>query len=384
MYKKYYKNFLETHKGKLHLAAHSHHFWPDITRDAVIKSWDDSAKYSDKKWEYIFTNIVPKAQSHIANILNLSHPEQIAFAPNTHELLSRLLSCFSNNDSFEILTTTSEFHSFSRQLKRLLELPNISAIIIDNESPTFEEDFLSHVKNADFIFISHVFYNSGKVLSFSFLNKIIEHKKDKSILCLDGYHGFCAIETDLSKYENDIFYLAGGYKYAQAGEGACFMVCPKDTDLRPLNTGWFASFSSLDIPQEKIDYANNGMRFWGATQDLTPLYRFNYVWDQFFNDEVSIKKIDHYIKKLQIYFIENFEKTQLLINTNLDIQGHFLTLELSSHKLCEKLHGELEKNNILTDFRANRLRFGFGLYLETEDLKQKMKTINQIVFQVVG
>ena len=38
-------------------------------------------------------------------------------------------------------------------------------------------------------------------------------------------------------------YLAGGYKYAMAGEGACFMHCPPGFGARPRNTGWYASFA---------------------------------------------------------------------------------------------------------------------------------------------
>ena len=29
---------------RLHFAAHSHHFWPDVARDAQIKAWDDAHK----------------------------------------------------------------------------------------------------------------------------------------------------------------------------------------------------------------------------------------------------------------------------------------------------------------------------------------------------
>lgn len=380
MYKKYYLEFLKGHQGYLHLASHSHHFWPDITKKAVLESWQDSAILSDRKWEKIFSKVLPKTQGLIAKILNLSHSEQIAFAPNTHELLSRLLSSFLGQNSFKLLTTESEFHSFSRQISRLQELNNFEVIKLDNEIESFQTDFLNNITDdLDMIFISHVFFNSGQVLDFNFIKKIIAKKNKHTVFCLDGYHGFCAIPTDLSEIENDIYYLAGGYKYAQAGEGSCFMTIPKNCTLRPANTGWFASFETLDKENKEVAYSSNGLRFWGATMDLTALYRFNYVWDQFFEDGLEIKKIHNYIQSLQTYFINELEEEIKFLNTDLESQGHFLTLEFSEQAKAQDLHQILEENGILTDFRGNRLRFGFGLYLDQDDVEIATTTIKAIL-----
>jgi selenocysteine lyase/cysteine desulfurase len=379
MYKYLYKEFLTFNEKAIHLSAHSHHFWPDVTKEAVLKSWEDSARYTDQKWGHIFSTVVPKAQSHISKILNYQFPDQIAFAPNTHELLSRLLSVFLEKESLTILTTTSEFHSMSRQLKRLLELKNIEAIIIDNESDDFEKDFLKAIPKVNFIFISHVFFNSGKVLSFDFIERIVKEKDEETLFCLDGYHGFCAIPTDLSSIQDDVFYISGGYKYAQAGEGACFMTIPPKYKLRPVFTGWFASFETLENQPTKVQYSNNGMSFWGATQDLTPWYRFNSVWDLFNEKKIDIHGIDQYIKSLMSYFIDHFDHKQLLMNKDLNSYGHFLTLELKSAQAAKDLHQKLEANNIHTDFRENRLRFGFGMYLDQEDLVKAMPLINQSI-----
>jgi selenocysteine lyase/cysteine desulfurase len=377
MYKHFYKEFLKHNEKSVHLSAHSHHFWPDVTKDAVVKSWEDSAKYTDKKWGHIFSTIVPQAQQHIAKILNYSEPAQIAFAPNTHELLSRLLSVFLEKESLTILTTTSEFHSMSRQLKRILELDNVKAIILDNESEGFENKFLDAVTKVNFIYISHVFYNSGKVLQMNFIQKIIKKKSKETFFCLDGYHGFCAIPTDLSTIEQDVFYLSGGYKYAQAGEGACFMTIPKKYKLRPVNTGWFASMETLEKQPQTVHYSDNAMSFWGATQDLTPWYRFVFVWDLFEKEGLDVTIIDDYIKSLMSYFIENFTHKDLLMNEDLESLGHFLTLDLENSNEARSLHEKLEKHNIQTDFRDNRLRFGFGMYLAKDDLHKVMKTINE-------
>lgn len=146
MYKKYYKLFLEANAGIQHYASHSHHYWPDITREAMLEYWDDSAKFVDDKWNHIFSKKVPGTQKLIADILNLSDPAQIVFAPNTHELVYRLLSCFDPRKKISILTSDSEFYSFDRQVNRmseadLVEVEKIQTLPFDN----FEERFIEKI-----------------------------------------------------------------------------------------------------------------------------------------------------------------------------------------------------------------------------------------------
>ncbi|MBL7599179.1 class V aminotransferase, partial [Escherichia coli] len=82
---------------------------------------------------------------------------------------------------------------------------------------------------------------------------------------------------DLSKVADRIFYVAGGYKYAMAGEGACFLHAPPGFCPRPVVTGWFAEFGDLSGPPGGVQYRSDGGRFWGATFDCSALYRFNAV-----------------------------------------------------------------------------------------------------------
>src|SRR5262249_21286151 len=77
----------------LHAAAHSHHPWPDVSSEGQENAWRDAARLLDRKWDHIFDAVIPTAQKHIARILNLPDPGTIAFGPNTHGFVVRLLSC---------------------------------------------------------------------------------------------------------------------------------------------------------------------------------------------------------------------------------------------------------------------------------------------------
>ncbi|MFZ3231174.1 MAG: aminotransferase class V-fold PLP-dependent enzyme [Pseudobdellovibrio sp.] len=374
MYKRYYTHFLKANQGIQHYTAHSHHFWPDVTRDATVQYWDDSAKYTDEKWDYFFSHKIPVTQKLIADILQLTNPSQIAFAPNTHEFVYRLLSCFEFNKQIRILTTDSEFYSFDRQIDRLAEDKKVSVDKVVAESLIdFEERFIQKLKSNsyDMVFISQVFFNSGYALPN--IEKIVKAIQDeKTMIVVDGYHGFMAVPTNLSSIEDRIFYLAGSYKYAQAGEGCCFMHVPKECRLRPSYTGWFAGGSKLLNNNEIISYADNGFRFAGATMDFSALYRLHSVLDLFKQDDLTVDKIHCHVQQMQLNFKNHLRQLnskmlslEKLIEVDPNHQGHFLTFRMHDLEQVKKVHDVLNKNKIKTDFRGNRLRFGFGLYQES-------------------
>ena len=199
-----YQRFLEGHQGKLHFAAHSHHFWPDITREAQLAYWDDSAILSDEKWNKIFGEVIPQTQKYMAQILNLKDHEQIALAPNTHELSARLLSLFLGRSEIKILTTSSEFHSWRRQFLRLSELTQVKVHEVSTQDLLSNKThFLAEVKNQlsknyDLIFLSQVFFDSGLALSDEELADLIKEAPSRTLFVLDGYHGFGALPTSLA------------------------------------------------------------------------------------------------------------------------------------------------------------------------------------------
>lgn len=388
--KNHYSRFLEGHGSNLHLAAHSHHFWPDVTREAQLEYWDDCAKSSDEKWNKIFSVVIPKAQKHIARILNLKDHEQIAIAPNTHELASRLLSLFLGKKSLSVLTTSSEFHSWKRQILRLKELPEVSLTTVEtdlllSDRKAFMAGLKEKLKNSpDIFFISQVFFDSGLALTDAELWELLEAKTSSTLMVVDGYHAFAALPTNLAPFEGKIFYLGGGYKYAQGGEGSAFMVVPKG-HWRPAYTGWFAEYAHLSHPAgSEVGYSSNGMAFMGSTQDPSGLYRFNAAWDLFETLDLTVPSIHQHVKTLQEEFLKALPQNFLqrfnlspLFN-NLDWHGHFLTYAARTPEEGELIQLTLRDKGILNDRRGNRLRFGLGLYHNLADIKDFQERLKKL------
>ena len=178
--------------GRLHFAAHSHHPWPDVTFDAHQQAWLDAAELMDDKWERVLGEVMPEAQRHIAGRLALPDPTTIAFAPNTHELVTRLVSTLP--PPVRILTTDGEFHSFRRQLARWEEGRRVAVTRVPVEPfDTFPYRFLAAARHRehDLTYVSHVFYDTGYVVPD--LEGWARALPPDGHVVIDGYHGFMAV-----------------------------------------------------------------------------------------------------------------------------------------------------------------------------------------------
>ncbi|HEY1836100.1 MAG TPA: aminotransferase class V-fold PLP-dependent enzyme, partial [Rhizomicrobium sp.] len=292
----------------LHFAAHSHHPWPDVTLAAQEQAWRDAARLLDRKWDHIFGEIIPAAQTHIARQLALADPSSIAFGPNTHSFVLRLLSCLPAKP--RILTTSSEFMSFSRQIARLEEDGLVRVTRVATEPfDTFAARFAAEAAKDgyDLVFLSHVFFDSGyKVADLTRIVKAVPSRE--TFIVIDGYHAFMAVPVDFSALANRCFYLAGGYKYAMAGEGACFLHAPPDYGVRPRDTGWYAGFSALEGGGSGVPYASDGSRFLGATFDVSALYRFNAVQDWLARENLSVAKMLAHVRGIERAFLSEIDR----------------------------------------------------------------------------
>ncbi len=379
-----FSHFLNAVPGRLHVAAHSHHYWPDITFGAQTAAWQDAAFHADNKWAHIFGTVMPALRQDLAQVLNLPDPGSIVFAQNTHEFVVRLLSCLPAHKPARILTTDSEFHSFDRQIKRLeeeniLTVTRITTQPFDSFAARFAE---AAGQDYDMIFLSHVFYNSGFMLDN--LEQIIDRvKNDETMIVFDGYHAFMALPVDLSRIAHRAFYLAGGYKYAMSGEGACFMHCPPGYGARPRNTGWFAGFGTLaDARSHDVPFGQDASRFAGATADVSGLYRMRAVLDWLRDKNITPADIHAHVHKLQTQFVEGLQDHPLVTPQYLIVpvsdtrRGNFLTFKIhQAGDICARL----KEKGIITDYRGDGLRFGFGIYHDTQDIQTLIRALHQHV-----
>jgi len=372
MYKHLYSKFFEAEPGRLHFSAHSHYPWPDVTHSAHNKYWEDSTRLADEKWAMLFSDFIPELQNRLATVLGTTKPKQLCFAPNTHEFIVRLLSCFERKP-IRILTTDGEFYSFSRQTARLEECGDVEVTRVPVQPfDSFAERFNAAASEEfELVFLSHVFFETGFIVPD--LKQILAPALvSDAVIVIDSYHSAGAIPVDYSELEERVFILGGSYKYLQSGEGACFLSVPTDFSLRPKNTGWFAAFGELYNAKAGVRFSNDGFMFFGATFDPSGLYRLNAVLEMFQQESLSAEVRDRYVGAVQQYVLAKAGSAgklafnDLLIS-NLSQCGHFLTFEREDADVQYK---SLLKKRVITDKRNTRHRFGFGLYQTTEDIDE--------------
>jgi kynureninase len=377
----HFTEFFRASGDWLHCTAHSHHPWPDVTRAAQLAYWHDATQLTDKKWDKVFGQVVPEAQQHLARHLHL-RGDQIAFAPNTHEFVVRLYSCLDWGRRQRVLTSAHEFHSFERQTRRLEETGQLEVVRVPAEPyATFGDRFCARMNEPyDLVWLSQVFFDSG--FRVADLERIVRACAPTSLVVIDGYHAFAALPVDLSPMAGRVFYLGGGYKYAMAGEGACFLAVPPGTTLRPLATGWFADFEGLSGTQQSaVGYGDGGMRFFGATFDPSGLYRFNAVMRWLADLGVDVAMIHAHVQGLQQRFIDALRRAPIralpidrLVPPLGEPRGNFLTFALAQ---AEAVEAALTDHHIRVDRRRDRVRFGFGVYHDDDFIDRLMPRLSE-------
>ena len=375
----HFSRFLTAEPGRLHFAAHSHHPWPDATRDAQLRAWDDAARLQDGKWEEVLGPLTARCAAAVAGHLRLPDPATIAFAPNTHEFVRRILSAMPAGRPPRVLTTDGEFHSFARQAARLEEDGLIAVTRIPSEPGGGCLARLAEAARAgfDLIWVSEVFFQSGYALTGL---EALAEAAGEAVLVIDGYHAFMALPVDLSRLADRAFYTSGGYKYGMAGEGACFLHCPPGWLPRPRDTGWYAAFGALAASDGRVGYAEDGRRFLGATFDPSGLYRLDAALRWVAETGLTVAAIHAHAHALQERFCAGLAGTGLdpaclAVPLSEPRRGNFLAFDIED---AGGWQGRLDAARIVTDRRGRRLRFGFGPYQTTEEVDEALRRIRAL------
>jgi selenocysteine lyase/cysteine desulfurase len=182
---------------------------------------------------------------------------------------------------------------------------------------------------------------------------------------IDGYHGFMALETDLSAVADRVFYLAGGYKYAMAGEGCAFLHAPPGFGPRPEITGWYAEFDDLSLPPGSVGYAPDARRF--PRRDLRSFG--NLPVRRGARHAAAGRTDAPPISRRMRAALRDALLAELPIEAELLNPGspaRFLALRSPE---AARWKAQLEAEDVIVDVRGDVLRIGFGLYQDAGDLE---------------
>ncbi|MCV6605030.1 MAG: kynureninase [Porticoccaceae bacterium] len=366
---------------RLLFTGHSHQAWPDVAVEGQVEAFDAAARSVDEKWGTAFAK---------ADVLRgylrewYDDPDGLyCLAENTHILLVSWLSAVDLKNKPKIITSDGEFHSMYRQLKRLQEEGIDVEMLPVAPLETFAER-LADVADANTaaIMLSRVFFESSLINTQLGDVAAIGRERDIPVL-IDDYHGTNNAPLSIPDTGLDDCYLVtGGYKYLQWGEGNCFLRFPKNCQLRPAITGWYASFSTLDKPRsnDATVFDAGEQRFSTATYDPTSQFRAAKVVDFFRQQQLDKTTIrQQYLAQLghlkQRFVDANFNPDQIRLahQQPLENNGGFLALH-SPH--AEQLRQSLLDTGVLTDSRGEILRFGMAPYINKSQIEQAIDKLS--------
>jgi len=362
--------------GRLHMAAHSHHLWPDASFDGQLACWEDAARLADRKWDRVMGEVWPEGQAQVAAELGGGAPNDIVFAGNTHDLLIRLAAACPRTvpGPLRILTSDGEFHSARRQLARWEEAREVTVTRIATDPfETFDDRFVAAARRGehDLIFVSQMMFGTGRIAAINAVAAL--GQSEGPWVVIDGYHSFMAIPSPLSETAaGRAFFLGGGYKYAMAGEGCAFMHCPPGFGPRPPLTGWYAEFDELGLAPGQVGYAPDAMRFMGATFDPSGIYRFTAVQRMLAHEGLSTGLIASHVAMLHEALLgalagSALGGSELLNPLTGGPHARFLAFRSpEAARWCEELLHE----GCITDVRGDVLRIGLGLYHDAGDIER--------------
>ncbi len=372
--------------NRLLFTGHSHQAWPDIALEGLKESFTAAANNVDNKWQPAFEK-AEVLRNYLRNYYD--DPEGLyCLGENNHLLLVSWLSSFDLKNKPKVITTNAEFHSMYRQLHRLKE-EGLEVISVDAYADNIVSNIEEQIDNrTSVIMLSRVYYESGIINQH--ISEIAELARTHDVpFLIDDYHGTNVVPLSISE-ENleDCFFLIGGYKYLQWGEGNCFLRFPKGCELRPAVTGWFASFSSLDEPRGDgpITYDEGNQRFATGTYDPASQFRAAKVVNFFENQGLTPSILrQHYlsqVKRLKELFLEeNFDPEIITLRHRrpLEENGGFLALR---SPFARTIREKLMEQGVYTDARGDILRLGPAPYITSEQIETAIEKLATIVEQI--
>lgn len=217
---------------RLLFTGHSHQAWPDVAAEGLAECFAVAARDVDEKWGIAFDK-AEVLRSYLRNWYD--DPDGMyCLAENTHLLLVSWLSSLDLKKKPKIITTTGEFHSMYRQLRRFSEEGLDLVMLAPKPEVTFMDRLANELDDQTAaIMLSRVFFETSLINPH--LGEVAKLAREHDIpLLIDDYHGTNVVPLSLRDESlEDCFLVTGGYKYLQWGEGNCFLTFPQGLSVTP-------------------------------------------------------------------------------------------------------------------------------------------------------
>ncbi len=365
-----YSAFLR--EGRVLLTGHSHQAWPDVAREGLVRSFEDAAEHVDDKWARAAA-MADRVREAVVEQLG-GRAADVALGQSTHELVTRLLSGLDLRRRPHLVTTTGEFHSLSRLLRGLVEV-GLEVTFVDTQPvPTLAARLARAVReDTAAVLASSVLFETSSVVPGMEEAIAAAHRVGAEVL-LDAYHAYNVVPL---RVPDSVFVVGGGYKYAQWGEGVCFLRVPPDCALRPILSGWFSDFANLDRARTDgpVGYGPRGAdRFAGNTYDPASHYRAAAVIDFFRAERLDVGRLRATSLAQTRRLLEGLEAHEVLTPREDDARGGFVSVRVPE---AARVVAAMRAEGVYVDSRGDVLRLGPAPYLTDEEVDRGLEVFRR-------
>ncbi|MCA9543888.1 MAG: aminotransferase class V-fold PLP-dependent enzyme [Myxococcales bacterium] len=346
----------------------------------MIEAFEDAAAHVDDKWARVLSR-ADRVRRHVARRIG-AQADEIALGANTHELVARFLSGLDWRRGRHLVTTEGEFHSMRRQLLRLAE----AGVEVHWEPvapvATLAARLAAAVRpDTVGLLASTVLFQTSTVVPGLAQAAAAAVAVGAQVL-FDAYHAFDALPFTVAELGGGVFVTAGGYKYAQWGEGCCWLRVPPGVNLRPVFTGWFSDFEGLADPAARgpVGYGPDGAhRFAGSTFEPTSVYRAAAVCDFFEAQGMTVPalratSLAQTARLLQ--GLEGLPGCTVLTPREGPARGGFVAVQVAG---AARVVQGLRARGVFADARGDVLRLGPAPYLLDADLQGGLDALRAVL-----
>lgn len=369
-----YSRFLRNER--VLLTGHSHQAWPDCAEEGVQEAYDDATVHVDDKWGNAFSKaeVVRGAVGDYCGV----NPNHVALGQNTHELFYRFLTALPSAKK-HLVASDGEFHSVRRQILALGAEGWTVTWVPTHPVSTLAERLVAAVKaDTSAIVCSSVLFETSTIVPN--LDACVREAQAKDVeVFIDGYHAFMAHPSTFNAFTCEHAFLSGGgYKYAQWGEGVCWISIPEHFSGQPSFTGWFSDFANLDqLKTGQLGYGQRAAeRFAGSTYDPTSHYRAARVIRFFDEQDLTIENLRALSQKQTRRLIMHLGTVGLVSPSDDLERGGFVAYRVED---ASGLVAQLRTHNIYADSRGSIIRFGPAPYVTDAELDRAGALISGLI-----
>ncbi|MBV8437987.1 MAG: aminotransferase class V-fold PLP-dependent enzyme [Silvibacterium sp.] len=317
-------------------------------------------------------------RSRIATLIGAPRVDCVIPKTSAGQGLRTVLNSLPGNP--RVVTTRGEFDSIDVILKQYAALGRIELHWIDPDpSGNFCVEALieSVGRGADLVVVSQVMFMSGQIMDG--LDRLADacHRLGARLL-VDSYHAIGVIPVDAAPMQCD-FMIGGSYKYLRGGPGACFLyISPSalDSDLRPLDTGWFANSDEFAYQRPDLPvFKPGGDAFLEATPPILTWYQARS--GQQFTLAMGIERLRAYSLRQLGLLREHLANSGVNSVIGGDARhGAFLAIRLAG---AIKLPPLLHQKGIICDARGEWLRLCPDCLTRDEEMRRAASVLSDLL-----